>query len=292
MGAAQPKQPPPDIKRDECLTRFFEIDTGFWNCQHDLFLTKVGIPINIGNHMSLCRLASGGIIAIDGIALDADAEAELQLLTQNGVLLEAVIFTHPFHSLGINWFHERYPPSIDTHSPKWYGCPRHLKIAPHISWTGSLGDCKIRQLFEPELQMRIPSGAEFVNPVPPSSNHFSSVLVFHKASKCVHCDDTFMFFDNPTMLMKIFGFKDGSMHFHPSMKSHGLYPTAEAPLLFITWLEQLLLDWDFEHLATAHKGVCFQDAKVKVSELLDSARKPLEQLAEKKSEEATERALC
>jgi hypothetical protein len=143
-----------------------------------------------------------------------------------------------------------------------------------------LNDCKTRKVFEPDLEMRIPAGAEFVNPMPAGSNHFSSVLVFHKLSKTVHCDDTLMYFDKPGKASRwIAGFKENSMHFHPSMERSALYRTAEAPKQFLHWFAQLLFDWDFQHLATAHKGVCYRTAWLKAWDLLERSRRHLEELA-------------
>ena len=121
---------------------------------------------------------------------------------------------------------------------------------------------------------------------PPNTNHFSNVFVFHKASKVLMEADTVLYMRcvvvgqslarslahtamrratphhrDPQLLMKVFGFGNFTMHFHPSIKGPGLYPTAAAPLDFIAWFRQLLADWDFEHLISAHTGGCFQIAK-------------------------------
>ncbi|CAE8741967.1 unnamed protein product [Polarella glacialis] len=278
MGQSMPKQPPPNIKRDSSLRHFFEVDRGFWNCEQEFLMKKHGISVDIGNHMSLCRLANGRMVAIDAITLTDSAKAELDWLTLDGSLLEAVVLTHPFHTLGIAWFHERYPSSPTC---RWYGCPRHRKVAPFVSWAGDLSCPGTRKVFGPDLEMRIPDGAEFVDPKPPSTNHFSSVFVFHRESKTIHCDDTIMYFDNPTFLAKLFGFQDGSMHFHPSIKTVGLHHSPEAPLAFMAWLKKLLEDWDFNHLVTAHKGRCFCDAKPKIKRMLENAQMPLLDLSAK-----------
>ena len=51
------------------------------------------------------------------------------------------------------------------------------------------------------------SGAEFVNPLPESSNHFVSVFVFHRSSRTLHVDDTIVYGDHPSFLLKLIGFK-------------------------------------------------------------------------------------
>ena len=123
-----------------------------------------------------------------------------------------------------------------------------------ISWSGDLNDPCTRKVFEPDIEMRIPAGSEFVDPQPPTSNHFSNVFVFHPASKTVVQDDTVLYIRDAQLLMKIFGYRSYSMHFHPSMKGPGLHPTEAAPLEFLDWFGQLLRDWDFEHLISAHTG--------------------------------------
>jgi hypothetical protein len=103
---------------------------------------------------------------------------------------------------------------------------------------------------------------------PPNTNHFSNVFVFHKASKVLMEVDTVMYMQcvvgqslarshhnalrhaptpchkDPQLLMGVFGFGDFTMHFHPSIKGPGLYPTAAAS--------------HFKHLISAHTGSCFQ----------------------------------
>ena len=61
--------------------------------------------LNISNHMSLARLSSGKYVAIDALDPSPELKAEIDRLTDNGALLEAVIATHPFHSLGFPGFH-------------------------------------------------------------------------------------------------------------------------------------------------------------------------------------------
>src|SRR5207244_2779860 len=76
------------------------------------------------------------------------------------------------------------------------------------------------------------SGAEFVNPQPESTNHFSCVFVYHKMSGTIHVDDTIMYSSNPGFLLRIVGFKEGSMMFHPTIRGPGLLPHPEAPFQF------------------------------------------------------------
>ena len=67
-------------------------------------------------------------------------------------------------------------------------------------------------------------GAEFVDPQPETTNHFVSVFVYHPESRTLHVDDTIMYAEKPGFLLKLFGYKDGALAFHPSIKNAGLYP--------------------------------------------------------------------
>lgn len=71
------------------------------------------------------------------------------------------------------------------------------------------------------------------------------------------------------------------MYFHPSMKGPGLLPTPEAPLEFMAWFQQLLDDWDFEHLISAHNGGCYGAAKTVAQELLTVSGPLLRKLSER-----------
>jgi hypothetical protein len=162
--------------------------------------------IDLKTHMSVCALEGGDFVAVDAVQLSPTAKLELDTLTSNGERLVAVLQTHPYHTLAIDNFHSLYPSS---ESRRWFGCPRHLQKFPHIVWAGDLNSPCARNTFEPELAMGVPAGAEFVNPLPPASNHFASVLVFHRPSKTMHVDDTLNFFDSPpTVLRWLTEYKD------------------------------------------------------------------------------------
>lgn len=80
------------------------------------------------------------------------------------------------------------------------------------------------------------------------------------------------------------------MHFHPSIKGPGLHATPEAPLDFMAWFQQLLNDWDFEHLISAHNGGCYGEGKKMAQELLTKSEPLLRRLSEKNA--AGERGLA
>ena len=124
-------------------------------------------------------------------------------------------------------------------------------------------------------------GAEFVSPQPDLSNHFVSVFVYHPASRTLHVNDTIIFADKPRLLLKLFGFKDGAITFHPSIRSSGLYSTREAPYLFRDWMHRLLRDWPFENICCAHFGIKIGDAHANVVALLEGTEPLFDKLSKK-----------
>lgn len=124
-------------------------------------------------------------------------------------------------------------------------------------------------------------GTEFVNPQPESVNHFSSVFVYHRASATLHVDDTIIYADKPSFLLKLFGFKDGTMAFHPSIKNDGLHPTSDAPYLFRDWMRNILNDWPFENICCAHIGVKKGGAHADILTLLDKGEHLFDKLSER-----------
>jgi len=250
-----------------------EIGPGFWNIRGQ-FKIFIGI-IDIGTHMSIARLSNGNFLVIDAIPLTDQIKTEIDQLTENGKKIEAVLAVHPFHTLAFPAFYSAYP------NVPYYGTPRHLIKVNQIPWVGDLNNCSVRTEWEPDIQMSIPEGAEFVDPKPERSNHFSSVFVFHKESKTIHVDDTILYAENPGFLLRLVGMKTGSMHFHPSFRGPALYPRPEAPVLFRNWLIRLMDDWDFDNICTAHMGNRIGGAKKQLQETLEREEKTLQNLIER-----------
>ena len=117
--------------------------------------------------------------------------------------------------------------------------------------------------------------------MPESNNHFSSVFVYHRSSRTLHVDDTIIYGDHPGFLLKLVGFKHGSMAFQPSIKGPGLYPTAEAPFDFRDWMKTLLNDWTFDNICCAHSGVKIGGAHEQVTQLVSNAEPLFQKLSEK-----------
>lgn len=75
--------------------------------------------------------------------------------------------------------------------------------------------------------------------------------------------------------------KKETLIFHPAIANDGLYPTAEAPLLFRDWMKQMLNDWDFDNLCTAHVGRKVGNAHAAVEELVNNSEKLFLELSER-----------
>lgn len=249
------------------------IGPGFWNIRGS-FKFALGL-IDIGTHMSLLKLPNNKYLVVDAVPLNPLLKQSIDEITNNGADIEAVVATHPFHTLAFKGFYKEYP------NVPYYGCPRHLRVLPEIPWQGSVDDCAVRNKWSPAVEMRIPAGAEFVAPVPEDKNHFSGLFVFHKESRTIHNDDTIMIGSHPGILLKLAGFRHGSMSFHPSIKGPGLYHTAEAPYQFKEFIESVIRDWDFDNICAAHMGNKIGGAKEQLREVLVKAEPLFKRLSEK-----------
>eukprot|EP01038_Epipyxis_sp_PR26KG_P012191 gene12191-16332_t len=223
--------------------------------------SKQGGLVNVGVQMSFIRLSNGRYLIIDTISVTNEAKAEIDHLTESGSLIEAVIATHPFHTLYFKPFQKIYP------GVNMYGTPRHIRNIPDVKWEGDVNDEVVRKMWENEgIFMRIPDGAEFVSPV--ENNHFSGVFVFHSASRTIHINDTIMYIVNPTCLMRFAGLTHGKMFIH---NFTSFYPNADAPYQFKSFLEKLINDWDFDNLCCGHSGNKLGGAKHQLIEVIKTA---------------------
>jgi len=250
-----------------------QVGPHFWNIRGH-FKIAAGL-VDIGTHMSVIGLNTGKFLIVDTIPLDPDTKKQLDELTNNGANIEAVLATHPFHTLAFPAFYEQYP------SPMYIGTPRHIRNLPQIPWRGDLNSCEVRDRFRPHVEMRIPDGSEFVSPAPEKSNHFSCVFVFHPESRTLHVDDTIFIADKPGFLMKIFGFRHGDMSFHISIKGPGLFATPEAPHQFKDFIGGIINDWDFDNICAAHMGNKIGGAKEQLRQTLEKAAPLFDKLSER-----------
>jgi len=256
-----------------------EVGPGFFNIRGH-FKKAAGL-VDIGNHMSLLKLSNQRYLVIDTVHLTPLLKEEIDQLTHNGADIEAVVATHPFHTLAFRGFYKEYP------TVPYYGTPRHLRTIPEIPWVGSLIQCDVRNTWNPDVEIRIPAGSEFFAPLPETTNHFSGAFVFHRASRAIHIDDTIMIGSHPSILLKLAGFRHGSMSFHPSIKGVGLYPTPEAPYQFKEFIEGIIKDWDFDTICAAHMGYKAGGAKQQLKDVLLQAEPLFKRLSEKNKKNQT-----
>lgn len=127
----------------------YEIGPGFWNVRGRFKILKI---IDIETQMSIIQLRNGKFLVIDTVEMNDRLRQEIDQLTHRGEKIEAVIATHPFHTLAFPAFYQLYP------KPAYYGTPRHLRRLTDIPWKGNLDDCEVRKKWEPEVEMRIPAG--------------------------------------------------------------------------------------------------------------------------------------
>lgn len=252
---------------------FMKIGPDFWNFRGS-HAHLMGL-VDIGTQMSLIRLESGRFLVIDTIHLSAVQKRQLDKLTENGNLIEAVLCTHPFHTLYAASFYQNYPKAL------YYGTPRHLRVVKSVKWEGDLKSSCNRGKWLPEIDMSIPDGAEFVAPLPEKTNHFSCVFVFHAKSGTIHINDTIMVGFKPGVLLKLGGFKHGDLSFHPSLKGPGLYQTENAPFLFRDWLKGVITNWDFDNICAAHMGNKLGGAKLALTELIDKSESLFQKLSKR-----------
>ena len=127
----------------------YSIGPGFRNVRGRFKILKL---IDIETQMSIIQLRNGKFLVIDTVEMNDRLRQEIDHLTNNGENIEAVIATHPFHTLAFPAFYQLYPKAA------YYGTPRHLRRLTEIPWAGNLDDCNVRKKWEPDVEMRIPAG--------------------------------------------------------------------------------------------------------------------------------------
>jgi hypothetical protein len=250
------------------MSNIIEIGTNFKNVRASL---KVLPFLDIGTHMSLIKLSTGKFVIIDTILVSDSDKAILDELTSNGDNIEAVIGTHPFHTLYFNQFYKWYPKA------KYYGTPRHLRLLTDVPWTGDI--TQNLQLYDTEeIFMRIPDGSDID---PKDENHFACVFVYHQSSKTLHVDDTIMCYESPGCFLRTIGCRAGQVSFWLGGLAKGIKPIKGAPDQFRTFMESILTDWDIDNLVTAHTGNKIGNAKDAIRATLQAATPTLDKLAKK-----------
>jgi len=228
-------------------SKILPIADDFWNIRGSF---KIAGLIDIGTQASLVMLGNGKFVFLDSYTLDGAAQREVDELTNDGEDVEAVLNLHPFHTVHVNKMHERYPHA------RHYGTARHLSKFPELEWQPiCTEDPELHTLFAEDLEFSVPRGVDFISA--DENIHFSSVLVFHPASRTIHVDDTLMYIRLP-LLMRFFGLND-AMSFHPTL-AKALEKRAGAAQDFRQWAEDLAENWQgVVNLCAAHTAALISE---------------------------------
>jgi hypothetical protein len=242
----------------------------FWNIRGSF---KIAGLIDIGTQASLIRLKNGKFIFLDSYKPGSAIRREIDQLTDDGKDVEAVLNLHPFHTIHVPWMHERYPHA------QHFGTARHLSRFPDLKWQKACTeDAELHSLFSKDLEFSVPRGVDFISA--DENVHFSSVLVFHPASRTIHVDDTLMYIRLP-LLMRWFGLPD-AMSFHPTL-AKVLQHRKGAAHDFSLWAGDIAERWHAaENLCAAHtttllaednNGLSIHDRMLKALDKVNSTLK-------------------
>ncbi len=213
--------------------KIVEMGEGFWNIRGSF---KIAGLLDIGTQSSLVRLKTGRFVMLDSYPLDGAVKEQIMSLTDQGKAVQAVINVHPFHTAFVKKTHAQFPAAMHI------GTKRHHDLFPDLKWANlTTDDPRLHEQFADDLEFSVPRGVDFI----PSNEklHFSSVLVFHPASKTLHVDDTLTYVSLPLV---------SGLRFHPTL-SQVLQERAAAAAEFRAWAMELVERTKaIEHLATAH----------------------------------------
>jgi hypothetical protein len=220
--------------------QILQITDDFWNIRGSYRIAGV---IDVGTQASLVRRANGRFVLLDSYTLSGSVKRQIDELTHGGEQIEAILNVHPFHTVHVQRTHKMFPQA------RLYGTARHLSRFPELPWADvCTEDPSLHQQFEDDFDFSVPRGVDFISD--DENVHFSSVLVWHRASKTIHSDDTLMFLRLPA-LMRWFGLGD-SVGFHPTL-ARALEKRAGAAQDFREWANELIERWaDAENLCAAH----------------------------------------
>jgi hypothetical protein len=221
-------------------SKIIQIADNFWNIRGSF---KVARVIDIGTQASLVKLANGKFVFLDSYTLSGSTLRKIDKLTNNGKDVSAVLNLHPFHTIHVEWMFEKYPDA------RHYGTARHLAKFPDLNWQATCTeDAETQALFADDFEFSVPLGVDFISD--DENVHFSSVLVYHPASRTIHVDDTLMYIRLP-LLMRFFGLSN-PVSFHPTL-AKVLEKRKGAVHDFRIWANQLVDNWkNAENLCAAH----------------------------------------
>ncbi|MBT8493003.1 MAG: DUF4336 domain-containing protein [Deltaproteobacteria bacterium] len=221
-------------------SRVIEVADDFWNIRGTF---RIG-PLDIGTHASLVRRQGGKFVLLDAVELDQQTRAWIAELTDGGRDLEAILHVHPFHTVFVEGAHRQFPDA------RLYGTARHHRLQPELPWQELRTEAQpLHELFADDLEFSVPRGVDFISPDP--KLHFSSVLVFHPASKTLHVDDTVIYAPMPLGVRLL---KRDITRFHPTL-AKVLEPGPEAADEFHAWACELIERCEsIDNLCAAHTG--------------------------------------
>jgi hypothetical protein len=224
------------------VDNFLQVSEDFWNIRGSY---RIGGVLDVGTQASLVRLASGKFVFLGAYTLNSAIRQKIGSLTREGKDIQAILNVHPFHTVHLRKMHALYPDAM------LYGTERHLSRFPDLPWARQgVDDPGLHNEFADDLEFSIPEGVDFI-----SANqnvHFSSVLVWHGASRTIHSDDTLMYVRLPG-LMRQLGLGD-AVTYHPTL-AKALEQRAGAARDFRAWASRLNERWsDAENLCAAHTG--------------------------------------
>ncbi|KAJ3017879.1 UNVERIFIED_CONTAM: hypothetical protein HDU68_011433 [Siphonaria sp. JEL0065] len=257
---------------DPKRSKIRDLGDGLYNLRAPFYVAGI---VNVGTAMSFVKLNNGKFIVLSTVTLDKESKAEVDTLTQNGELIEAVLATNPFHTLAFPAFHAAYPKA------PIFGTPRHIRNYPDIPWAGAVTSADVLTKWTPELELSIPAGCEFDSPQPEIYNHFCGVISFHRASRFLIGDDTFEAVKGMNAMTSFAtGLKNGDVRFHPAFPSENVFlKTPEAPKQCYEWFQTILRDWDFDNLVSAHNGVMIGGFKEKLRAAVERAKPGIQSIA-------------
>lgn len=222
------------------ICRLETIAEDFWSIRGSF---KIAGVIDLGTHMSLVQLGERRFVLLDAYTLSDTVAEEILKITGGADAIEAIINLHPFHTLHVESVHHRFP------NAKLYGTARHLEKLANLPWQSERVETpEFQRLYQDHFDFSIPDGVDFISA--DEKLHFSSVIAYHRASKTIHVDDTFIGLKLPWP-MRLLG-KTHRVSFHPTL-AKTLEPRSLAADEFATWAQQVARQWsDAEHLCTAH----------------------------------------
>ena len=236
---------------------------------------KIAGMVDVGTQCSLVEMSNGEFVFLDSYTLPDEIRDEVYELTDNGRKVSAIINVHPFHTIHCEWMHRAFPQA------KLYGTARHHRKWPDLPWQDATCEgTSFPGLFRQDFEFSQPAGCRLV--CEDENVHFSSILVYHPASRTIHVDDTLSYLDAafPLSLLPM----TGRLDFHPTL-GKALEQRAGAADDFREWAYDIGVRWaDARQIAAAHNSVVELEPESfpdRIGEALGRVKKTLDEHREK-----------